>query len=169
MAGPTACNNQPSYIMTTRLFYAATAAALLTKSSFAFTPSPPVERIKKAGGGVSIKSPGDFSIFDPNEVALLQGTKNISDRISKGAAYTASAPPQNIVDTPPAGIDVSNAEHFLEHLDGNGELPLNFAKPQSPVVATVLGRAKLITDDAPGDIEHIVMKLPVGFHYVEGK
>jgi ferredoxin--NADP+ reductase len=37
------------------------------------------------------------------------------------------------------------------------------------VVATVLGRAKLITDDAPGDIEHIVMKLPTGFHYVEGK
>ena len=152
----------------TGLFYAAASAALLTKSSFAFTPSPP-ELIKKAGGGVSIKSPGDFSIFDPNEVALLQGTKNINDRISNGATYTQVPPHQNIVDTPPAGVSISNAEHFLEHLDSNGELPLNFAKPQSPVVATVMGRAKLITDDVPGDIEHIVMKLPTGFHYVEGK
>lgn len=80
------------------------------------------------------KRPGDLSIFDPNEVALLQGTMNINDRICDKVQYT-SAPPQNIADTPPAGVDISNAEHFLEHLDSNDELPLNIvAKPQSPVV-----------------------------------
>ena len=66
-------------------------------------------------------------------------------------------------------MDVKVAQHFLEHLDSNGELPLNFAKPQAPVTATVLGRTKLISDDAPGDIEHVIMKLPAGFHYVEGE
>ena len=119
-------------------------------------------------GGVFIKSPGDLCIFDPNEVALLQGTHNLNARITHGASYTNN-PTQNIVDTPPTGVKVTETQHFLEYLDSNDEVPLNFAKPQAPVTATILGRAKLITDDAPGDIEHIVMRLPVGFHYVEGE
>ena len=47
--------------------------------------------------------------------------------------------------------------------------PVNFAKPQKPVTATVIAQAKIIGDDAPGDIRHIVMRLPHGFHYVEGQ
>jgi hypothetical protein len=153
--------------MITRLLCIGAVAATLTKAAFAFTPSPP-DLIKKAGSGVSIKSPGDLSVFDPNEAGKLQGTNDLVQRISNGASY-AILPPQNIVDVPPAGVEIKDAQHFLEHLDSNGELPLNFAKPQSPVIATILGRAKLISDDAPGDIEHIIMKLPAGFHYVEGK
>ena len=153
--------------MVTRLFYLGAAAASLTKEALAFTPSAP-DLIKKAGSGVSIKAPGDLSLFDPNEDGKLQGTNNLLERISNGAAF-AIVPPQNIVDAPPAGVSIGDAQHFLEHLDSNGELPLNFAKPQSPVTATVLGRARLISDDAPGDIEHVIMKLPAGFHYVEGE
>jgi ferredoxin--NADP+ reductase len=153
--------------MVTRLFYLGAAAASLTKEALAFTPSAP-DLIKKAGSGVSIKAPGDLSLFDPNEDGKLQGTNNLLERISNGAAF-AIVPPQNIVDAPPAGVSIGDAQHFLEHLDSNGELPLNFAKPQSPVTATVLGRARLISDDAPGDIEHVIMKLPAGFHYVEGQ
>jgi hypothetical protein len=153
--------------MITRLLCVGAASASLSRVAFAFTPSPP-DLIKRAGSGVSIKSPGDLSIFDPNEAGRLQGTNDLVERISNGAAF-AILPPQNIVDAPPAGAQIKDAQHFLEHLDSNGELPLNFAKPQAPVIATVLGRAKLISDDAPGDIEHIIMKLPAGFHYVEGK
>ena len=73
------------------------------------------------------------------------------------------------MDAPPPGVDVRDAQHFLEHLDAGDDLPLNFAKPQAPAIATVLGRTKLITDDAPGDIQHVVMKLPHSMHYVEGQ
>merc|ERR1712166_419599 len=39
-----------------------------------------------------------------------------------------------------------------------------------PVKAIVLGRTSLIDEeDAPGDIQHIVLRLPEGFHYVEGQ
>jgi len=124
--------------------------------------------IKGAGAGISIIPPGDLALFDPNTDGKLQGTNNLMDRISKGASFTL-APPQITVATPPPGVDVQEAQHFLEHLDANDELPLNFAKPQAPVTATVLGRTKLITDDAPGDIEHVIMKLPDGMHYVEGQ
>eukprot|EP00579_Thalassiosira_antarctica_P001893 CAMPEP_0201871316 /NCGR_PEP_ID=MMETSP0902-20130614/4265_1 /ASSEMBLY_ACC=CAM_ASM_000551 /TAXON_ID=420261 /ORGANISM="Thalassiosira antarctica, Strain CCMP982" /LENGTH=397 /DNA_ID=CAMNT_0048397265 /DNA_START=29 /DNA_END=1222 /DNA_ORIENTATION=+ len=149
-----------------KVFYIGAVVATLTKSALAFTVSP--DGIKKAGAGVSIKLPGDLSVYDPNEMGLLQGTNNLLDRITSGPAFTI-APPQIIVDSPPAGAEIKEAQHFLEHLDANGELPLNFAKPKAPATATVLGRARLISDDAPGDIEHVIMKLPDGFHYVEGQ
>ena len=153
-----------------RLFYIGTlaAAVLAGPSSTVVAFTIDGDKIKKAGAGVSIQNPGDLSIYDPNEQGLLQGTNNLADRISNGASFTI-APPQTIVDAPPSGVQVKDTQHFLEHLDSNGDLPLNFAKPQAPATATVLGRTKLITDDAPGDIEHIIMKLPDGFHYVEGK
>ena len=136
-------------------------AASLTGDAGAFS-------IKGAGSGVSVIPTGDLKLFDPNEDGLLQGTNVLSERVSSGAKFTI-APSQTIVDNPPAGAEVESAQHFLEHLDADGELPLNFAKPNQPVTATVLGRAKLIDDDAPGDIEHVIMKLPEGFHYVEGQ
>ena len=124
--------------------------------------------IKGAGAGVPVIPTGDLKLFDPNESALLQGTNVLSERVSSGSRFTI-APSQTIVDRPPAGAEVRDAQHFLEHLDAHGELPLNFAKPNQPVTATVLGRTKLIDDDAPGDIEHVILKLPEGFHYVEGQ
>lgn len=148
------------------LYISALAATLSTSSVGAFSIDG--TKIKKAGAGVAVNNEGDLTLFDPNEAGLLQGSNVLQDRITDGAAYTI-LPPQTIVDAPPAGVEVKDAQHFLEHLDANGDLPLNFAKPQSPATATVLGRTKLITDDAPGDIEHIVMKLPDGFHYVEGQ
>ena len=148
------------------LYISALAVTLSTSSVGAFSIDG--TKIKKAGAGVAVNNEGDLTLFDPNEAGLLQGSNVLQDRITDGAAYTI-LPPQTIVDAPPAGVEVKDAQHFLEHLDANGDLPLNFAKPQSPATATVLGRTKLITDDAPGDIEHIVMKLPDGFHYVEGQ
>ncbi|KAL3790528.1 hypothetical protein HJC23_007677 [Cyclotella cryptica] len=138
---------------------------------FHATPSTPTSlsySVKSAGAGVSVVPPGDFSLFDPNIDGKLQGTNNLQDRVTKGASYEL-APPPITLDAPPPGIDIQEAQHFLEHLDANGDVPINFAKPQAPATATVLGRTKLITDDAPGDIEHVVMKLPPGFHYVEGQ
>jgi len=155
-----------------RLFYISSAAIAvvisLSSTSTVNAFSINKEKIKKAGAGVSVKTPGDFCLYDPNEQGKLQGTNDLMDRISSGSSFTL-APPQTIIDLPPTGAEVKDAQHFLEHLDSNGDLPLNFAKPQAPVTATVLGRTKLITDDAPGDIEHVIMKLPDGFHYVEGK
>lgn len=124
--------------------------------------------VKGAGAGVPTLPAGDLNLFDPNEDGKLQGTNNLMERITKGASYVF-APVQVMVAAPPPGVHVQEAQHFLEYLDSDGELPLNFAKPQAPVVATVLGRSKLITDDAPGDIEHVIMKLPHGMHYVEGQ
>ena len=46
---------------------------------------------------------------------------------------------------------------------------MNTYKPQAPTTATVLGVGKLIGEDAPGDIRHVLMELPDGFHYVEGQ
>jgi len=153
--------------MAMKLFSIGALVASLTPSTLAFTGTTP-ERVKKAGFGVSIKAPGDLSLYDPNEMGLQQGSNTLLGRITDGTAFSI-APPQTIVDSPPVGSTVKESQHFLEHLDANGNLPLNFAKPPAPVTATVLGRAKLIADDAPGDIEHVVMKLPDGFHYVEGQ
>jgi len=148
-----------------RIFYiGAIAGTLTTRSALAFT----AEVIKKAGAGVSTLAPGGLSIFDPNICGKLQGTNDLQDRLTQGPAFSR-APPQTMVDHPPAGAEVTEAQHFLEHLDSHGELPLNFAKPSAPVAATVLGRAKLISDDAPGDIEHVILRVPDGFHYVEGQ
>ena len=59
---------------------------------------------------------------------------------------------------------------WLEHLDEQEPyIPPVFAKASKPVTAVVLGRTSLITKEAPGDIQHIVLKLPHGFQYVEGQ
>jgi hypothetical protein len=151
------------------------AAVALENNASAFVPPQRFRwktsleySIKESGAGISTVPPGGLTLFDPNTDGKLQGTNNLLDRITKGAAYEL-APPQISVDSPPPGVTVEDAQCFLEHLDANGDVPVNFAKPQAPVTATVLGRAKLITDDAPGDIEHVIMRLPVGFNYVEGQ
>lgn len=60
---------------------------------------------------------------------------------------------------------VADAQCWLEDIG----LPLNFAKPQAPAVATVMGSARIIGEDAVGDIQHVILKLPEGMHYVEGQ
>lgn len=62
------------------------------------------------------------------------------------------------------------AQCWLEDLDANpNRVPPAFATAKQPVAATVLGRTRIIAPDAPGDIQHIVLQLPEGFHYVEGQ
>lgn len=62
------------------------------------------------------------------------------------------------------------AQCWLEDIDNNpNRVPPAFATAKKPVEAMVLGRTKLIDSDAPGDIQHVVLRLPEGFHYVEGQ
>lgn len=160
---------------------AATLVAFASKHTAAFVPNQKCShqttrllnqldpiKIKQAGAGIPTVLSGDLLVFDPDANGKLQGTHDLQSRILGGASFTL-APPEISLDAPPSGVEVEDAQHFLEHLDADGNLPLNFAKPQAPAKATVLGRAKLITDDAPGDIEHVILKLPTGFHYVEGQ
>ncbi len=127
------------------------------------------ERIKKAGCGIPVVRSGDCLLFDPEEEGKLQGTGSLSSRIHDGASFVL---PQDATIagtplTPPPDATVVDAQHWLEHL--TDDLPLNFAKPNKPVTATLLARTRIISDDAPGDIQHIILRLPEGMHYVEGQ
>ncbi len=126
-------------------------------------------RIKKAGCGVPTIPAGNCLLFDPEEQGKLQGSGQLSSRIHDAYKYIIpeDATFVETVETPPEGAVVLDAQHWLEHL--SEDLPLNFAKPNAPVEATVLGRMKVISEDAPGDIQHIIMRLPEGMHYVEGQ
>jgi len=119
----------------------------------------PEERIKSVGAGIALVPPGGNSLFDPGQEGKLGGTQDLTLRLSRGAAYlsavAAAAQPTGTLE----------AQHWLEDIG----IPANFAKPTAPVAATVLGRMSLIDPDAPGDIQHVLLKLPPGFHYVEGQ
>jgi hypothetical protein len=86
----------------------------------------------------------------------LQGTGNVDERIQKGASYLPARASGAV--EPPQGFAVNDAQHWLKTIG----LPLNMFKPKASVQVNVLGRARLISDDAPGDIQHIVMQLPEG-------
>eukprot|EP00957_Ditylum_brightwellii_P045679 3466186-Ditylum_brightwellii.AAC.1 len=88
------------------------------------------------------------------------------------------SPPSSIITASVASVAVKTpqdvmlllpAQHFLAHLDQDGALPLNFAKHIASAAATLLGRTCIIANDVPGDIQHIIMRLPTNFHYVEGQ
>ncbi|CAB9518995.1 reductase, leaf isozyme 2, chloroplastic [Seminavis robusta] len=124
------------------------------------------EHVLSNGGGVPVVAAGGNSLFDPNEAGKLGDTDICLERIQQGSSYqflTSTSEPA--MEAPPPGVDVVDAQHWLEDID----LPLNFAKPQKPAIATVLGRQRIITADAPGDIQHVVLKLPEGMHYFEGQ
>jgi ferredoxin--NADP+ reductase len=133
----------------------------------------PVEKdwVKKAGGGIAVQPAGNRLLFDPAQEGKLGGTTNLNDRISQGFQYLPlRSPPASTTTKAPSdvsleGAELQDAQHWLEDIG----VPLNFAKPTSPATATVLGRIKLIDDDAPGDIEHVVLRLPTNMHYVEGQ
>jgi len=147
----------------------ATAFVLPSSSFRSTTPlklSP--ERVVKAGGGVPVIPPGDRLLFDPSEQGMLGGDHSLDERLTRGTSYSY-LPPKVVDSGPPAGVVMHDAQAWLEHLDAAGAPPSAFAKANAPVKATVLGRTKLIDDSAPGDIQHIVLQLPPGFHYVEGQ
>jgi ferredoxin--NADP+ reductase len=137
-----------------------------TGSRLVLQSTIPATRIKKAGGGVPIQPAGGRLLFDPAIEGKLGGTDDLNQRLSLGPNYVLSS---SLVDRntihSTTSIVVENSQHWLEDIG----IPSNFAKPTQPVTATVLGRARLIDESAPGDIEHIIMKLPEGFHYVEGQ
>jgi ferredoxin--NADP+ reductase len=114
------------------------------------------------GGGVAVVPAGHLGLFDPEQEGKLQGTGQLQARIQQAASYLPADSSSAVGSTP---ASVEEAQHFLEDVG----VPVNFAKPNQPATATILGRARIITDDAPGDIQHIVMKLPEGMHYVEGQ
>mmetsp|Transcript_28238 Transcript_28238/g.39736 ORF Transcript_28238/g.39736 Transcript_28238/m.39736 type:complete len:414 (-) Transcript_28238:216-1457(-) len=121
------------------------------------------------GGGIAVVETGNLRLYDPDLEGLLQGTGQLSQRVQQGANYQASTPvsasPATSAPPPATGEAVMDAQHWLEDIG----IPQNFAKPNNPVQATVLGRTSLITPDAPGDIQHVIMKLPEGMHYIEGQ
>lgn len=125
------------------------------------------ERVHNAGCGIPIVRSGDCQLFDPEEEGMLQGTGALKSRISSGPTYSLPIDATVIKAGPPADAKIVDAQHWLEHLDE--KLPVNFAKPNAPVTATLLARTRIISDDAPGDIQHIVLRLPEGMHYVEGQ
>lgn len=113
--------------------------------------------------------PGNCELFDPEKEGLHQGTGDLMCRISAGSSYILPKGTSIVTSAPPASAEILDAQHWLEHLDQNGNLPLNFAKPNAPVIATLLARSRIISEDAPGDIQHIVLRLPKDMHYVEGQ
>lgn len=130
------------------------------------------EQIKSAGGGIPLVSSGDFQLFDPELEGKLQGTGDVRSRIRDGLRYNKKAQhgTETRSDADAVGASTkaspsSSAQHWLESIG----TPVNFAKPQAPVTATVLGRARIIDGSAPGDIQHIILRLPENMHYVEGQ
>lgn len=119
-------------------------------------------RVSKAGGGIPLIPSGDRLLFDPSEQGMLGGTQVLNERLNGGSNYHAPyLPDMSTTSVTPT----RECQAWLEDLG----IPAPFAKATKPVVAKVLGRVKLIDDSAPGDIQHIVLQLPQGFHYVEGQ
>ena len=125
------------------------------------------ERVKKSGCGIPVVPSGDCQLFDPEEEGKHQGTGALGSRISAGVSFALPIDAEIIAAGPLPNAEILDAQHWLEYLDDN--LPVNFAKPNKPVQATLLARTRIIDDDAPGDIQHVIMRLPEGFHYVEGQ
>mmetsp|Transcript_6029 Transcript_6029/g.11431 ORF Transcript_6029/g.11431 Transcript_6029/m.11431 type:complete len:413 (-) Transcript_6029:1609-2847(-) len=127
------------------------------------------DRIKSSGCGLPLVPTGNCELFDPEKEGLHQGTGDLMSRISTGPSYILPKGVSIVTSSPSASAEILDAQHWLEHLDQDDNLPLNFAKPNAPVIATLLARSRIISDDAPGDIQHIVLRLPKGMNYVEGQ
>ena len=59
------------------------------------------DRIKKAGAGITTKTPGDLCLYDPNEDGKMQGSNTLLDRIDRGASFTLSVAEET---SPPAPL-----------------------------------------------------------------
>jgi ferredoxin--NADP+ reductase len=150
-----------------------------TTSTSSVSSSAAAARIKRVGGGVALHPAGEvdattmrFSLFDPDQEGKLQGTFSLDERLKSGINYHYYSSGDVVATGGEAApiTELEDAQDWLEHLDrGDGEVPAAFAKATAPVVATVIGRGRVIGPDAPGDIEHVVLQLPDGMHYVEGQ
>lgn len=150
------------------------------------------DHVKNAGGGIPLVPSGNCLLFDPAQQGMLGGTTNLQDRLNGGVRYqpsylppTSPAAPTTTTTTigSPSSISTSTTTRAASTTSGGPSsvlvdaqawledigIPQNFAKASSPVLATVMGRAKLIGDDAPGDIQHVLLQLPEGMHYIEGQ
>eukprot|EP00980_Cylindrotheca_fusiformis_P018379 scaffold6042_cov106-Cylindrotheca_fusiformis.AAC.1 len=163
-------NNKPTRIVLQARQYIPSPSTSSTSSLQAATVS--MDRVKQAGGGIPVVPAGDRLLFDPGQEGMLGGTEILNDRLTEGPRYlpsttsTSSTTSTTTGTTATAtGVNTIPAQAWLEDLG----IPTPFAKATKPVTATVLGRAKLIDDSAPGDIQHVVLKLPNGFHYIEGQ
>jgi len=157
-----------------------------------------LSRVQKAGGGVPQVPSGDrHSFWDPASEGMrgMDGDLSLEERLAFGtdfhmdgdydlgddasynafsstASSTAADSSSSFLkyDDNPVPEMLHAAQCWLEDLDDNSNrVPPAFCTAKKPTEATVLGRTRLIDSDAPGDIQHIVMKLPDGFHYVEGQ
>jgi len=128
-------------------------------TSLALTP----DQIKQHGSGIPVVPSGNKELFDPAKEGRLQGTGSLDDRILSGSDYQYLA---TVTPTPEISQVLDDAQHWLEDI---GTPPPTFAKATQPATARVLGRARLIAPDAPGDIQHVLMQLPKGMHYIEGQ
>ncbi|GKY97853.1 hypothetical protein MPSEU_000743200 [Mayamaea pseudoterrestris] len=142
------CTATSAFVVQPRQGFHSSSSALLAVEA---------SRIKKAGGGIPVVDSGSL-FFDPSVEGKVGDT---FVRIQQGRNYL---PAQATVSIPDK-VELQDAQHWLEDIG----VPTNFAKPTQPVTATVLGRVKLIENEAPGDIQHVVLQLPEGMHYVEGQ
>lgn len=163
-----------------------------TSTSALYSTIDVKSRVKKAGGGVAVIPSGDRqSFWDPASEGMrgMDGDLSLDERLARGTDFELSNSNSNNSNSqeaaeaeaeaaaeayfPSMNAPVPQMLHaaqcWLEHLDETDAVPPMFATPKAPVQATVLGRTTLIADDAPGDIQHVVLKLPEGFHYVEGQ
>jgi ferredoxin--NADP+ reductase len=135
-------------------------------SALSSVPTP--ARIKSAGGGLPLIPAGGRALFDPAIEGKLGGTDDLDQRLAQGLHFHYLAPHKTAASDVPATEDrppLRDTQHWLEDIG----VPAPFAKATNPVTATVLGRGRLIADDAPGDIQHVILELPAGMHYVEGQ
>ena len=132
---------------------------------------PSKERVVQSGGGIAVVPAGDCRLFDPNQEGMLGGTNNMSDRLKQGEffVYKPDFLPAQAPMAPSENLFLNDAQAWLMEDLPSGQVPPVFAKASTPATATVLGRAKIIGEDAPGDIQHVLLQLPPGFHYVEGQ
>mmetsp|Transcript_68 Transcript_68/g.119 ORF Transcript_68/g.119 Transcript_68/m.119 type:complete len:436 (-) Transcript_68:276-1583(-) len=146
-------------------------------------PPSPTNRnlVKKAGGGVPCVPSGDREHFwDPASEGMrgMDGDYSLDERLAFGtdfslgmstsASRSSNSEISQAMVASPIPEFLHSAQCWLENI-GDPVVPPLFATPKAPVEATVLGRTRLITEDAPGDIQHVVLKLPEGFRYVEGQ
>lgn len=146
-------------------------------TSTALFDYPSNDRVVKNGGGIPVVLAGECRLFDPKIEGMLGGTPNLAERLKDGTEfhYVPEYLPSQASDitstasgSSASGSGLMDAQAWLEDI-GEPLVPKVFAKASQPVTATVLGRGKLISDDAPGDIEHVIIQLPKDFHYVEGQ
>jgi len=164
-----------------------TSALASSSASSNANANASTHRVKKAGGGVPVIPSGDRgSFWDPASEGMrgMDGDFSLEDRLAFGTDFHLSgvgsvgSVGSRTTTTSTSATDwrlpapvpkmLHAAQCWLEDI-GDPIVPPAFCTPKAPAVATVLGRTRLIGDSAPGDIQHVVLRLPEGFRYLEGQ